>query len=113
MDINALRKLVQNMSATALVELVPDYVNALRGTEDIEALRKGLAFLMELAGAKAAPEKKEMDNLPLVNITIGRGLSVSTQTPAGEVQTIEFTQQEVSEALMADSDINSELFIDV
>lgn len=108
-----LRDLARNLAGKSLVAMLPDFVAELKYAETVEEKRKGLMFLMELSGAKAPAQKEEKDNLPLINITIGRNVQVQATAPSGETQTLEFSTDDMPAALLEMSHVNEELVLDV
>lgn len=108
-----LREIARSLANRSLVELLPDFVAEIKHADSIEEKRKGLVFLMELAGAKAPAPKEEKDNLPLINITIGRSVQVQATSPEGETQTVEFSAADLSAAMLEMSHVNEDLVLDV
>ena len=108
-----LREIARSLANRSLVELLPDFVAEIKHAESIEEKRKGLVFLMELAGAKAPTPKEEKDNLPPINITIGRSVKVQATSSEGETQTVEFSAADLSAAMLEMSHVNEDLILDV
>lgn len=113
MSDDELRSIARSMAGAALVGLLPEFVRELRYAETLEEKRKGLAFLMELSGSKAPAPKEERDNLPLINITIGRNVQVQATAPGGETQTLEFSTDDLSAAMQEMNHVNADLVLDV
>lgn len=113
LDDDDLRDLARSLANVSLVQLLPDFVAELRMADSVEEKRKGLVFLMELAGAKAPAPKEEKDNLPLINITIGRNVHVQATSQDGEVQSVEFSTADLSAAMLEMSHVNEDLVLDV
>lgn len=108
-----LRDLARSMAAEALVNLLPEFVSDLRDAETLDEKRKGLVFLMELSGSKAPVQREEKDDLPLINITIGRNMQVKATGLGGETQTLEFSADEVTDAMRSMQYVNEDLVLDV
>ena len=108
-----LRDLARSLAGRSVVELLPDFVAELKHAETLEDKRKGLAFLVELSGYKAPPQKEEKDTLPLINITIGRNVQVKATSPEGETQTLEFSAGDLSAAMLEMQHVNEDLVLDV
>jgi hypothetical protein len=78
-SIEDLRAQFKSAMSMAAVELLPEYIQKLRDSDDPEDVRKFLALATEVNGWKEPPPKNGMENLPVFHFNIGGAGGVSIQ----------------------------------
>lgn len=100
--------------AQATHDMLPELLEDLRGSEDLELKRKFLTQATDILGWKKAPPKDANEGLPVFNFNFGTGgqMQVTSTAPDGTETILEFQPDRPVPAIMQSAaiEVNDDIF---
>lgn len=106
-DIEEVRRSVQEVSAHAYLEMLPQYLLLVRGSDDPEVWRRALTLLAEHGALKVPQPKEDGDKPPTIVFNINRRTTLLATAPDGTTHSVELVpdQNEKTEPALLLSDV--------